>query len=216
MSKRNVLLDYIRATSCLLIILYHYTSRYGELFHNSTLWRFSLPWGWMAVSVFFMLSGYLAIASEKQYSSLLGYIQDKVIRLYPAYWVSMTLTFIITSLFLPSKAVSVWEYIVNLTMLESFVGVSLVDGAYWTLANELVFYAFFAFVIVLLRKRDKYQWFILAWLLLLIAYRYIERDGLIYAAIGKLLARPYGHMFIAGSSLHYITKYRHCQPKKRK
>ena len=128
----------------------------------------------------------------------------KVLRLYPAYWTAIILTFIVTSFLLPSRAVSFRDMLVNLTMLESFIGVPLVDGAYWTLANELVFYAYIAIVVVILRRKDKLQVYCVVWLFFLFLYSLFESDSLLFAAIGKLIAKQYGHMFIIGISLYSL------------
>ena len=42
---RNLFIDYIRGIACKLIVLYHYTQRYNELFHNSENWKFRMSWG---------------------------------------------------------------------------------------------------------------------------------------------------------------------------
>jgi len=203
-TERNVLLDYIRAAACLLIVFYHYTQRFSELFDQGTDWLFRVPWGYMAVSVFFMLSGYLAVVKDESSLSLRQYTKKKVLRLFPAYWICLPITFLVTSLFVPSRAVSVGAFLFNFTMLESFVGIEPVDGAYWTLANELVFYAFIAITTVILRKRETLPVYGLIWVILLLIYQFVSNDSLVFAAIGKIIAKQYGHMFVLGMSLFYL------------
>lgn len=48
-------------------------------------------------------------------------------------------------------------------MINGFLGIKGVDGAYWTLAYELRFY-FFIFMILLLKKKDKLKEFTWMWL----------------------------------------------------
>lgn len=203
-AERNVLLDYVRGIACILIVLYHYTQRYNELFHNSDGWCFRVPWGYMAVATFFVLSGYLAILKDESSTGLKTYIVKKVIRLFPAYWVAIPITFAVTFFYLPSRSVSIKAALFNLTMLESFVGVDLVDGAYWTLANELVFIAFVALVVVVLNKRERIPYFGLAWIAALIVFHFIDRKSLLFAAVGKLIAKQYGHMFVVGADLVFL------------
>lgn len=204
MGKRNVLLDYIRAIACILVVLYHYTWRITELFDYGQTWGVRVSWGYMAVAAFFMLSGYLAVVKDDGKLSLRLYIKKKILRLFPAYWVCIPITFVVTALFLPSRAVSLRDMLLNFTMLESFLGIGLVDGAYWTLANELIFYAFVALVVVVLKRRDRLPAFGLVWLLLLFAYQFVPGSGLLFAAVGKLIARQYGHMFVFGASLFFL------------
>lgn len=203
-TNRNIYLDYIRGIACILIVLYHYTQRYNELFQNSGEWKFRVSWGYMAVSTFFVLSGYLAIAKDDSNLGLWTYIKKRAVRLFPAYWVSIPLTFVTTHFLLSSRSVSIKDALINLTMLESFVGVPLVDGVYWTLANELVFYAFVAIVVVVLKKRNILPLFGFTWIVALLIFRFVENDSLICAAIGKLIAKQYGHMFVVGASLVYL------------
>lgn len=200
-----MLLDYVRAIACIFIVLYHYTQRISELFDVGLEWPFKISWGYMAVSIFFMLSGYFSVRCIKG-GGLVSYLKKKAIRLYPAYWVSIIITFIITSLFLPARAVSIWEMLFNFTMLESFVGVGLVDGAYWTLANEIILYAFIALVVVILKKKNKMPLFCSLWLLCLFLFSLINIENLFFSALGKLIAAQYGHMFIVGISLFYLEK----------
>lgn len=203
-TKRNILLDYVRGLACIFVILYHYTHRYVELYCDADNWIFKVPWGYMAVSTFFMLSGYLAIEKDESSTGLWAYIKKKAVRLYPVYWVAILITFVVTFFWLPDRKVSIRTALFNFTMLESFVGVRLVDGAYWTLANELVFYAFVALVVIVLKMREKLPWFCLGWVVILFIFHYIKNDTLISVAMGKLIAKQYGHMFVVGTSLVFV------------
>lgn len=204
-NNRNIFLDYLRAIACLLVILYHYTQRFSELFSQGEDWAFRIPWGFMAIATFFTLSGYLAVIKDDESLSLWQYIKKKCLRLFPAYWVCLPITFLITTLFIPSRAVSFRDFFINFTMLESFLGVGLVDGAYWTLANELVFYAFIAFTVVVLKKRKKLPLFGFIWILLLIIHHVSSNDNLVFTVIGKIIAKQYGHMFVLGMSLFFLV-----------
>ncbi len=203
--KRNVLLDYIRGVACIIVVLYHYTQRFEDLYHSTSKWGFRLGFGWMGIAVFYILSGYLSVIKDESKKNAIDFIKKKAMRLYPTYWVCIIITFLGTSLYLKDRAVSIVEFIINFTMLESFVGANLVDGAYWTLANELVFYAFIFLIVVILKKYSKLPVFFLGWMSLLFIFTLIERNNLIFDVLGKIIARPYGHMFIAGSSIHFCS-----------
>ena len=203
-TERNILLDYLRGVACLLTVLYHYTQRYTELFPNLENWAFRAQYGYMAVATFFMLSGYLSVVKDESTTGVWTYIRKRAIRLFPAYWVAIPLTFIVTYYWLPTRSVSIGSALINFTMLESFIGVPLVDGAYWTLANELIFYTFIAVVVIHFKKRDTLPVFGLGWIMVLLVFHFVESDFLFIAAIGKLIANKYGHMFVAGGCLAYF------------
>ena len=62
-------------------------------------------------------------------------------RLYPAYWVAAAMTFVVVAACgLPGQEVSASEAIVNLTMIQALLGNPHIDGAYWSLQAELIFY----------------------------------------------------------------------------
>lgn len=63
-NKRIYGLDIIRGISAILIILYHYTTRYNESIYTAKeyihRWPIKVFWGSLAVCTFFLLSGYLS------------------------------------------------------------------------------------------------------------------------------------------------------------
>lgn len=63
MKKRVAGLDYLRAVSMILIVLYHYTTRYQESIGHVAVWPFNVPWGCFAVNTFFVLTGYLTFVN---------------------------------------------------------------------------------------------------------------------------------------------------------
>lgn len=63
MTKRIQEIDYLRAVSMILIILYHYTTRYEEIIGHQVVWSINVPWGCFAVNTFFVLTGYLTFAN---------------------------------------------------------------------------------------------------------------------------------------------------------
>ena len=61
-------LNYLRAISALLVVFYHYTTRYLDIVYNmgAEKSRIGLWWGCWAVSVFFILSGFLTLYSMSE------------------------------------------------------------------------------------------------------------------------------------------------------
>jgi peptidoglycan/LPS O-acetylase OafA/YrhL len=70
------------------------------------------------------------------------FIVSRFSRLYPAYWLAVLLTAAVVNAWGPAQAQrSPMEILANLTMLQEFIHVPHVDGVYWTLTCELMFYA---------------------------------------------------------------------------
>lgn len=208
--KRNPGLDYMRGIACLMILLYHYSTRYEILFGHAKPWPIPFAHGNMGVAVFFVLSGYLAMKTFRAEETIGGYWIKKGIRLFPAYWVCLTLTFLVTTLWLPSRAVSLRDALLNLPMLHFFIGVPSVDGAYWALAYELVFYAFVWLCLVVLRKKDQFDLISGAYLAFLFLMFFAGKAGLLPKGttfmdlLERGLALDYGQTFLAGVLTAYL------------
>ena len=146
-------LNWIRGVSALLIVLYHYTTQYHATIGHLANWPFIVPWGCGAVNVFFLLTGFLTIYALKMDSSPIQFVWKRAKRLYPAYWICIVITSIVMGLFLPENLRDIKTILINLTMLQNFVGVTNVDGVYWTLSFELIFY-FYVAVLLLIKTRS--------------------------------------------------------------
>ena len=150
--KRNIYLDYLRGLSAVCVILFHYTTRYDQLFQHREAYFFNLPWGNQAIFAFYLLSGYFAM-NRIETGSLKQYLARRFFRLYPVYWLSVLVIFPITWFFLPSRAVSLKDALINLTMFQDFLGVPKVDGAYWTLKYEIDLYLVISVIFLLNLKK---------------------------------------------------------------
>ena len=68
-------------------------------------------------------------------------------RLYPVYWAAVLITFCVMALFgFPEQEISVFDALVNLTMVQSAMNVPNVDSVYWTLWVEVQFYVLMGLV----------------------------------------------------------------------
>ena len=122
------------------IVLFHYTTRFNELF-NCRPSSYEFEWGGqVGVTFFFILSGYFFYAGllKMQNQSLLGiskFCLNKYWRLYPAYLISIIIIFIVYQFVsLPGRECSYKDFIFN-TVLIYHPGVSYVDSAHWFLAT---------------------------------------------------------------------------------
>ncbi|MEV4868622.1 acyltransferase family protein [Streptomyces syringium] len=144
-------LDGFRVTAALMVVFYHYAALYGGWGRHP---RSILPslylvarYGWLGVEIFFMISGF-AICLSAWGRSLGDFAVSRAARIYPAYWVAVLVTATVVVAWPQVRRVSGWESVlVNLTIAQEALGVSHVDGVYWTLFVELKFYVLFAVIV---------------------------------------------------------------------
>jgi peptidoglycan/LPS O-acetylase OafA/YrhL len=135
-------LDALRGLAAVAVVLFHYTTRYQQLFGHEESLAASLPWGHHGVDLFFMLSGFVILMTLERTAESWKFAWGRFSRLYPTYWVAAALTFaIVSACGLPGQEVSVSDALVNLTMVQALLGAPHIDGAYWSLQAELIFYA---------------------------------------------------------------------------
>ena len=144
MNQRYSELDAIRGIAALMVVIFHYSIRYGELYGYAVAPAFGFEWGRYGVQLFFIVSGFVIFLTLDKKPHTADFIISRFSRLYPAYWVAVVITFSFVYFFpLPGREVDIKTAIINLTMVQQWVGVANVDGVYWTLSLELSFYFIF-------------------------------------------------------------------------
>lgn len=141
-------LDYIRAISAMLVVLYHYTTQYQNSIGHIASWPISFEWGAWAVNTFFLLSGYLTLRNFKEGGW--RFLYKRFARLWPAFVVCVIITSLFMWVLMPERLRSVTDILLNFTMVPTYLGAQAVDGAYWTLPLELLFYGI---IMVLMTKK---------------------------------------------------------------
>lgn len=194
-------LDALRGIAVLMVLAFHYTTRLGELYPAAAWGGFRF--GEYGVHLFFVISGFVIIMTLDRSERPADFLVARFSRLYPAYWTAILLT----SAFLwlapgPIEPPGASQIAANFTMLQSFFNVPAVDGVYWTLEVELLFYAMAlaVFSAGLLRRP---QLPILAWLALTALYysplwpAYVEGHRFTGLA-ARLLILEYAPFFALG------------------
>lgn len=140
-AQRLLQLDGLRGIAALAVVLFHFTYRYDELIvpRDGVWYRFAL--GEFGVALFFMLSGFVIAMSLERTRTPVQFAVARWWRLYPAFWAALLLTLVVTrAMELPGTQLSAGEVLFNLTMLPRLFGAQYVDGVYWSLQVELLFY----------------------------------------------------------------------------
>lgn len=138
---RIKILDAFRGIAALMVVAYHYTTRYNQIFSVESF--FSMSFGWLGVPLFFMLSGFVITLTLNNSVSISDFFLKRFIRLYPTYWICLVISiiFIYSNSILQDSKISSFEIVANFSMFQEFFDLRHVDGSYWSLLPELKFYA---------------------------------------------------------------------------
>jgi len=138
-------LDALRGLSALAVALYHYTYFIGFMVPGAALPDWQVRWGDAGVKLFFAISGFAMLATLERTPRLSAFAMARGRRLLPEYWVAMVLTGAVAGVLGPDRLrVTPLDWLANLPLLQAWTGVPMVDGVYWTLNVEILFYAWIA------------------------------------------------------------------------
>jgi peptidoglycan/LPS O-acetylase OafA/YrhL len=130
-SKRLLELDSLRGIAAIMVVLFHVTGG---------IYLFQL--GMMGVELFFLISGFVIFMTLEKIKSSKDFIISRVIRLYPAYWICVSLTALIIVVSIGAGKGFGFQYLTNMTMFQIYFRQGDIDGSYWTLSIEMMFYIF--------------------------------------------------------------------------
>jgi peptidoglycan/LPS O-acetylase OafA/YrhL len=210
-AKRLYQIDLFRFIAAFMVVLFHYT--YRGFIANSSILEFAFlgsifKYGYLGVDLFFMISGFVIYMSIEN-SNLLDFIKSRIVRLYPAFWICVTITAFVIYLFGGYIfSVNLKQYLANLTMLNGFFGIKNVDGVYWTLLLEIKFYLLIGFVLFFKKIKKYYMTsFIIGWLIVSYSQFVINFDDhIILKIIRDFLIFNYSSYFIAGIVMYKMFK----------
>lgn len=132
-------LDALRGLAVIVVMLYHFTTRYDELYQHLPGLQFRVGEG--SVLLVFMITGFAISMTLAKNPGWSDFLVARVSRLFPAYWMAILITHEVVLRFgLPGREVGLGATMANMTMMQHFLGIADVDGSYWTLAVQLTFY----------------------------------------------------------------------------
>ncbi|MFW1952011.1 acyltransferase family protein [Acinetobacter beijerinckii] len=181
---RLALLDYARFFAALSVVFFHYFYNgltNGKVGNIEKTWFAEIAsYGHYGVQFFFTISGYVIFLSIKNKSAT-SFMKSRLQRLYPTYWFAIIFTSFFAFLWAQGTdmAVSLQQIIINFTMLQKFFGVANVDGVYWTLLYEIIFYVI-VFLILLFGNLKKLLAFLVVWPFLIIAANVFGNGFLVF------------------------------------
>jgi peptidoglycan/LPS O-acetylase OafA/YrhL len=207
--RRLYEIDLLRFIAALMVVLLHYTfsgflNGRSQVDFTQTLGPVT-KYGYLGVDLFFLISGFVVFMSSWGRSAS-QFLISRVARLYPAYWVCLTVTTltVVAGWTRGRPDVSLWQYLVNLTMFQAPVDVPHVEAVYWTLWAEWRFYMLlfiFALIGITVRRTLMFMW---GWLAASAALIFLPFPA---ESVAALVLQPlYAHYFIAGMALHLVYR----------
>ena len=204
-------IDLLRITAALSVVIYHYTfSGYARHLTSIAYPALSVVtrYGYLGVDMFFTISGFVVLLSawgRRPHE----FVISRIVRLYPAYWVAVTLTTVVAiTLSRGLFRVTPIQYVANMTMLNAVAHIANIDVVYWTLYAEIRFY-FLVFVLAWAGiTRSRVVALLWTWLA---ATAIIEAHVLpagIATTLDILVQSQWSHYFIAGMALCLIYRTR--------
>lgn len=130
-------LDLVRFLCTLMVCAFHLT------WHNAQMVS-TMPFGWIGVQIFFVISG-VVIANSAAQATPSSFLRSRFLRLYPAAWLAAIVNFglllaVPVSIF---GTMGIWvdPSLKALSFSLALAGNTFLTSAYWTLPIELAFYA---------------------------------------------------------------------------
>jgi peptidoglycan/LPS O-acetylase OafA/YrhL len=199
------------------VVLFHYVTQYPKLFDlPATGLDPVFRYGGYGVDLFFMISGFVITMSLEHSQGLRGFLTARFARLYPAYWAAVLVTFTVCHVGgLPSLRIGFGDLVANLTMLQALLRFEHVDGAYWSLQVEWLFYVSIAAIAFLGPFRRPMVWLSL-WLGCAVLTQQVSwplGEGTFFGkATGTYLALKHIHLFIMGAGFFLLWRARRLNP----
>lgn len=205
--KRIESLDALRGFAAIAFVLRHYTTIFNFKFNTPLNFSVEFKYGYLGVELFFLISGFVIFMSIEQIQSIKEFIIKRFVRLYPTYWIPLFLTSLVILISGVSKlAFSKLDFLLNLTVIQDlFIPIlhnKHIDGVYWSLAAELLFYGF---ILCLYQFKLLKHIQIIGFLWLLSSIICIPNDYSIFM-IGVLLNMKWSPLFFGGMMFYTIWK----------
>lgn len=202
LGRRVGALDLLRLLAALAVVFFHlgFRGRTLEVTDFSLPdWEPVLKYGYLGVQMFFVISGFV-IAYSAEGRTPVQFAIARFARIYPMFVLCMTLTFLVVVNFgAPYMHATISQWVANLIIKPELLGQETMDGSYWSIFYEIVFYGWvFALMTLGLFKRTMYPAVIAVWLTISVIDRMLFGSSL----MRYLLLTDQSGFFCAGLILY--------------
>ncbi|MEI9917920.1 MAG: acyltransferase [Bacteroidota bacterium] len=175
--QRIEILDGFRAMAVMAVIAYHYFFFFGksEDLSDYPVWEL-VRRGYFGVHLFFIISGFVIYRSMDQSTSIKEFLGKRYLRLAPSLIVASIFTYAMVEWWNSSNRIEIYQvnssfdFLFSLTFIHPDVwnglfgrtDIKFIDGAYWSLWPEVVFYIS-ASIVYFNSRRENFlrNWFFL-------------------------------------------------------
>ena len=164
-------LDALRGIAALMVVFFHFTMNKPEADLGFNL-------GITGVDLFFIISGFVIYMSINNVSTAKEFVINRFTRLFPTYWTCVTITFIgqimlkLAYNVITIEQINFDQYLPNMTMLQYYFKIPDLDGPYWTMIIELLFY-FLILVIYIFKLHKHLILLVFSFLFLILSYEIV-------------------------------------------
>lgn len=204
-TDRIATLDLLRLVAALAVVAFHFFFRgaAGDP-HLVDAYPQAAPYaiyGYLGVNLFFLISGFV-IAASAEGRSWQSFAVARFARLYPGFVACMAISAAVLALGLhPDISVTLPQFLANLFIFSPALGQPFVDGVYWSIVLELIFYGWVALAVAAgVFSRLKIE-LVAVWLLVAALNEIFVGSG----ALRLLFLTEYGPLFAAGILTHYLA-----------
>ncbi len=209
---RLIEVDALRGLAAISVVLFHFTSKFQDLYPGGGMPAYSFLHGHYGVNLFFVISGFVIFMTLDKTLHPMDFVVSRFSRLFPAYWAAIFLTFAVCHILgLPGKLVGLGSAVANMIMIHGLFRVPHVDGVYWTLEVELLFY-FAMFALYRLGALNKVHLLLFGLLLGRLVYFLAEQwyavslPWLLY----RILILQYIPWFALGIAVYQVSNRQRC------
>lgn len=147
-NNRLLELDALRGLAALSVVIFHFSIN-----DNAAKLGWEFRYGVTGVDIFFIISGFVIFLTIQKVKKWQDFAVSRLSRLYPTFWACVLITAAFVYSYQP-ELINWKVLLANLSMFPVYFGVENLDGVYWTLLVEMVFYLWIL-AIYLARGLDK-------------------------------------------------------------
>ena len=203
-ANRLATLDLLRVFAALAVVAFHYLFRGADGTPLvDPLYPEAAPfavYGYLGVNLFFLISGFV-IAWSAEGRDGVSFGIARFARIYPGFVACLLITFLVLlTAGKPGLPASLPQFGANLFILAPALGQPFMDGVYWSIVLELIFYFWVAMALLLgVFERWKLR-LVAGWLTVCVLNEFMLGSG----ALRLALVTEFGPWFAGGIMLQHI------------